>query len=173
MRLSLLQCTLGIGAFPIRICSRGQLQHRRREERDVARLLDCQHAGNSKTWQAPARLTSRRVAAVLMASLASPAFGHGLASSSSSSSSLLRLDTLRRGQREKRRFAVGLIYWRAFKFGDNIIANGYGDLLPLRIDATDSQFRRPLPIGCGLFFGYHVLYLLPDVKGSEPSLLHF
>ena len=79
---------------------------------------------------------------------------------------------LRRGQREERRFAVGLIYWRAFKFGDSI-ANGYGDLLPLLIDATDSQCRRPLPIGCGLFFGYHVLYLLPDVKGSEPSLLHF
>ena len=57
--------------------------------------------------------------------------------------------------------------WRLF------IANGCGDLLPLRIDATDSQFRRPLPSRCGLFFGYHVLYLLPDVKGSEPSLLHF
>ena len=27
---------------------------------------------------------------------------------------------LRRGQREERRFAVGLIYWRAFKFGDSL-----------------------------------------------------
>ena len=117
MRLSLLQCTLGIGVFPIRICSGGQLQHRRREGRDVARLLDCQHAGNSKTWQASACLTSRRVAAVLMASLASPAFGHGLASSSSSSSTL---GHPLRGQREERRFAVGVIYWRAFKFGDSL-----------------------------------------------------
>ena len=172
MRLSLLQCTLGIGVFPIRICSGGQLQHRRREERDVARLLDCQHAGNSKTWQAPARLTSRRVAAVLMASLASPAFGHGLASSSSS---LLRLDipSAWAARKEKIRSLRNNIILASIQIWRLFMANGYGDLLPLRIDATDSQFRRPLPIGCGLFFGYHVLYLLPDVKGSEPSLLHF
>ena len=69
--------------------------------------------------------------------------------------------------RSRRNILASIQIWRLF------IANGYGDLLPLRIDATDSQFRRPLPIGCGLFFGYHVLYLLPDVKGSEPSLLHF
>ena len=70
-----------------------------------------------QTWQASACLTSRRVAAVLMASLASPAFGHGLASSSSSSSTL---GHPLRGQREERRFAVGVIYWRAFKFGDSL-----------------------------------------------------
>ena len=88
-------------------------------------------------------------------------------------SSLLRLDTPSTwaARREK-------IRSRPINIGEHsnlatLIANGYGDLLPLRIDATDSQFRRPLPIGCGLFFGYHVLYLLPDVKGSEPSLLHF
>ena len=75
---------------------------------------------------------------------------------------------LRRGQREKRRFAVGLILLASIQIWRQFIASGYGDLLPLRIDANDSQFRRPLPIGCGLFFGYHVLYLLPDVKVRNP-----
>ena len=49
--------------------------------------------------------------------------------------------------RSRRNILASIQIWRLF------IANGYGDLLPLRIDATDSQFRRPLPIGCGLFFG--------------------
>ena len=173
MRLSLLQCTLGIGVFPIRICSGGQLQHRRREERDIARLLDCQHAGNSKDLASAGSpqftKSCRRVdgfaclfcvrtwTRFLLLLLLPSTLGHP------PSTWAARKEKIR----SRRNILASIQIWRLF------IANGYGELLPLRIDATDSQFRRPLPIGCGLFFGYHVLYLLPDAKGSEPSLLHF
>ena len=79
-----------------------------------------------------------------------------------------------RGQREERRFAVGVIYWRAFKFGDCLslmdMATFYRYVSTQPTRNFDDRYRLDVH---GLFFGYHVLYLLPDVKGSEPSLLHF
>ena len=168
MRLSLLQCTLGIGVFPmLRRTTTAPSPRRegrrspvglpaRREQQDLASAGSPHFTKSCRRVDGVARLSS----VLDMDSLPPPPPPPPFYAWTSPSARKEKI-------RSRRNILASIQIWRLF------IANGYGDLLPLRIDATDSQFRRPLPIGCGLFFGYHVLYLLPDVKGSEPSLLHF
>ena len=73
---------------------------------------------------------------------------------------------LRRGQREKRRFAVGVIYWRAFKFGDSLslmdMATSYRYVSTQPTRNFDDRYR--LDVGYSSATTFSTFYQMSKVR---------
>ena len=79
---------------------------------------------------------------------------------------LLLPSTLGRGQREKRRFALGLIYWRAFKFCDNLslmdMATSYRYVSTQPTRNFDDRYR--LDVGYSSATTFSTFYQMSKVR---------